>query len=250
MLKSYSDESRRPQSPFLTIAGYVMTENQYEALNEGWGIALGELPYFHMSEGHHKRYPRVYGALLELINPKHMLAGFHAAVHEGYYEQLTSPKLNGQNLRYWFGGAYSFCLSAYMRLVADWLQTDMPAEKRVAYFFDAGDSRAGEADMFLKMVADDKRFETQRLQYRYATHAWLDGKSSAGRVLQAGDILAWHFSRLLSSGEMLAEGKKITRSVKAFYQHYLDPQTIGLTIHSTLDRQKKLTQERGAIKKT
>lgn len=130
-----------------------------------------------------------------------------------------------------------------MRLVADWLKKNIPEEKCVAYFFDAGDPRAGEADMFAKMLASDKRFETQKSQCRYTSHTWLDGKSDVGRVLQASDILAWHFSYLLDHKEMLPEGKQIARSVKVFYQHYLDLKTISLTINKTLDLERKLMQE-------
>ena len=245
MLKSYSDESRREKSPFLTVAGYVMTESQFTALNDGWRTALDGLPYFHMREGHHITHPKIYAALLELIASEHMIAGFHTALHEPYYEQLTNPKFQGQTLRYWFGGAYSFCLSAYMRLVGDWLAENMPEEKCVAYFFDAGDARAGEADMFAKMVASNKRFETQKSAYRYASHTWLDGKGAIGRVLQSSDILAWHFSYFLTHGKMLPEGKQITRAVKVFYQHYLDPKTISLTIHKTLDLELELVEEKG-----
>jgi hypothetical protein len=246
MLKSYSDESRRQGSPFLTVAGYILTEEQSAALDNAWRVALKGLPYFHMKEGHYYKYPEIYAALLSEIKPEQVTAGFHAAVREPYYNQLTSPQLHGQTLRYWFGGSYSFCLMAYMRLVGDWLKEMMPNEKCVAYFFDAGDGRAGEADMFLKMVASDKRFETQKLQYRYTSHGWLDGKKEVGRVLQASDILAWHFSHLLMHGEMLPEGKKITRSVKVFYQHYLDPKTIALRIEKTRDLEWKLMKERGA----
>lgn len=86
MLKSYSDESRRPASPFLTVAGYVMTESQFKALNEKWRVALDGLPYFHMKEGHHRKYPKIYAALLDLITPDHMIAGFHVALHEPYHK--------------------------------------------------------------------------------------------------------------------------------------------------------------------
>ncbi len=188
-----------------------MTETQFKALNDNWKIALGGLPYFHMKEGHHKKYPKVYAALLDLITPEHMTIGFHAALHEPYFNELTNVKLHGHHLRYWFGGAYNCCLLAYMRAVGEWLKNNIPDEKRVAYFFDAGDARAGEADMFIKMIASDKTYEAQKVQYRYTSHTWLDGKSDVGRVLQASDILAWHFSYFLKHKEWLPEGKRIVR---------------------------------------
>ncbi len=249
MLKSYSDESRRPSSPFLTVAGYVMTESQFKTLDDAWRIALGGRPYFHMKEGHHKKYPKIYAALLDLITPDHMTLGFHVAVHEPYFNELTSPKLHGQTLRYWFGGAYNFCLYAYMRAVGEWLKNNIPDEKRVAYFFDAGDARAGETDMFIKMVASDKKYEAQKSQYRYTSHTWLDGKSDVGRVLQSSDILAWHFSYLLKHKEMLPEGKQIVRSVKVWCEHYLDRESIYPAIDKTLDLERRLMEKRGMKKR-
>jgi hypothetical protein len=213
-----------------------MTEDQFEALDLHWEASLGGLSYFHMKEGHHVRYPDVYEALLDCITPAHVTAGFHIAVDEQIYNELTNVKLNGQSLRYWFGGPYTFCLNAYMLLVGEWLAKNLPEEQSVAYFFDAGHARFGEANMFLEMISSDNRFRHTKLNYRMASHTFLDSKTQIGRVLQSSDIIAWHFNYKLAHGDMLPEGKKITRAVKCFYRHYLDRAVIFDTIMKTIPK--------------
>jgi Protein of unknown function (DUF3800) len=245
-MRSYADESKRPGSPLLSLAGYVMTESQFNALSHHWRASLGRLAYFHMKEGHHTEYPEVYRSLLDCIRPEHMTAGFHVAVNEDSYNKLSSTRLQGQSLRYWFGGPYTFCLNAYMLLIGEWLAKNRPEEETVAYFFDRGHARCGEANMFLGMVASDSRFRHTKLRYRMASHTFLDGKTEIGHVLQSADILAWHFNYYLVKGNMLPEGRKITRAVTCFYQHYLDEETISPHIRNTIDMERELMEKRAS----
>lgn len=112
MIRSYSDESQRPGSPLVSIAWCLMTDSQYMTLDLCRKASLGDLPCFHMREGHHIQNPTIYSALLDCITPDHAIAGSHVVVDEDKYRQATDVKLQGQTLRYWFGGAYTFCLNA------------------------------------------------------------------------------------------------------------------------------------------
>jgi len=244
MLRSYSDESQRSGNPLISVAGWMMTEEQFRALDVRWRTALGDLPYFHMKEGHHSKYPKAYTALLDCVSPEHMIAGFHVAVNEDKYNLVTDKKLQGQTLRYWFGGAYTFCLSAYMALVGEWVKQNLPGEETAEYFFDAGHARCGEANMFLRMIASNKELRHKKQHYILSSYEFMDSKTEAGRVLQSGDIIAWHFSYLLANGRMLPEGKRITRAVKCFYRHYLNVESIAPSILDTFDMEQKLMEKR------
>ena len=244
MLRSYSDESQRDGSPLLSVAGWIMTEQQASTLDELWQASLGELRYFHMKEAHHTKFPDVYARLLDCITTDHMLAGFHVAVNEEKYNLATNKKLHGQTLRYWFGGPYTFCMSAYMALVGDWILRNLPGTKGVDYFFDAGHSRSGEADMFFQMTASKDYLQPSKERYLLASHSFIDSKTSEGRLLQSSDILAWHFNYLLANGEMLGEGKKITRAVKCFYRYYPDVESIAPSILGTFDLEENLIEKR------
>jgi hypothetical protein len=244
VLRSYSDESKRGPSPLLSVAGWITTERQSKVLDQRWGTVLGNLPYFHMKEGHHRKYPEVYTALLDCISPEHMIAGFHVAVNEDKYNLATDKMLQGQTLRYWFGGAYTFCMSAYMALVGEWVAQNLPEQDSIEYLFDAGHARSREANMFFEMIQSNERFQFKRRHYRLASFKFVDGKTDEGQILQTADILAWHFNYLLANGQMLAEGKKITRAVKCFYRSYLDLEDIAPSILDTLDMEKKLVEEK------
>jgi hypothetical protein len=221
-----------------------MTEDQFSKLDFKWSSSLGPLAYFHMSEGHHTKYPEVYETLLDCITPTYVTAGFHAAVNERIYNELTGVKINGQTLRYWFGGAYSFCVNAYMMLVGEWLTKYLPEEQNVAYFLDTGHPRFGEADMFLNMISSDENFLHTKMNYRMVSHTFVDGKTKSGQILQSADIIAWHFNYMMFHGDMLPEGKKITRAVKCFYRYYIDTRSIFEAVDKTLDMEKRLMEQR------
>jgi hypothetical protein len=235
MIRSYSDESQRCGSPLLSIAGYIMSEDQFLALDLRWKECLGELPYFHMKEGHHTTHPQVYAALLDCIVPEHVIAGFHVVLDEEKYRKATDVKLKGQSLRYWFGGSYSFCLSTYMALVGDWLAKNLPEEEKVAYFFDAGHARSGEANMFLGMVSSDKRFVSKKQHYRLESYTFIDGKSQVGRVLQSADIIAWHMNYNSTNGHL-------------FYREYLEDEPICRVVLDTLDLEERMMSKAASKK--
>jgi len=194
MLKSYADESSTTGFPRLTVSGYLMTADQSTALDLNWRAALGPLPYFHMCEGHHKSHPKVYRDLLNCLTPQSVRAGFSISVNEPYCAKILRATMGNQALKYWFGGPYTLCVGAYMELVGQWVERKMPDELYVAYLFDAGHPRQGEADMFTRMMSSDPFFEETKRERRYGSHTFLDAKSEIGKVLQAGDILAWHLN--------------------------------------------------------
>jgi hypothetical protein len=193
LLQSYADESWGPGSPYLTVAGYLMNNDQYVALDRAWAAGLGSLPYFHMREGHHLQHPSVYANLLNCITPQSVVAGFSASVDKAHFEAIARAKFGGQSLKYWFGGPYSFCILQYMNRVGGWVNQNVP-ESRVAYTFEAGHSRHGEADMFLGLYNAGSRYAEHRENHRYASYTFLNGKETTGRALQAADMLSWHIN--------------------------------------------------------
>jgi hypothetical protein len=80
ILNSYADESWTvPRSKYLTIAGFLMTDAQFLDLDAKWEEAL-DGSYFHMREGHHVKFPKVYRKLLALLRRGMVSQGFAAYV--------------------------------------------------------------------------------------------------------------------------------------------------------------------------
>lgn len=205
MLKSYADESSTAGLPRLTVAGYLMRDDQFKLLDWNWRAALGSMPYFHMCEGHYKSHPEVYQNLLNCLTPQSVLAAFSVSVDEQYCAKILRTKMGHQALTYWFGGPYTICVGAYMQLVGQWVERNMPDEPYVAYSFDAGHPREGEANMFTSMMSSDPFFEQTKRARRYGSHTFLDAKGQIGRVLQSADILAWHLNRYHRTGKKCPE---------------------------------------------
>jgi len=188
----YADESYSTKEGNLSVCGYLIGSKALPFFTEKWAEALGPLPYFHMSEGHHKSHPDIYRKLLRLISCDHFVAAFSATVHQRAYRDVMRYRLHGHPALYWFGGAYSFCVSAIADLANRWLNANNPGEKDMAYIFEAGDGRRGEADWALQMFNSDPYLVEMKRRIRYFSHVFVDGKRKEAGALQAADILAWH----------------------------------------------------------
>ena len=92
MLKLYADESVDPETSLMNVSGYVMTEDQFTALDEAIRIARGGLPYFHMKEYHYRDYPDVYEKLVSLIAPETVICGLSVSLYLNEYKKLGEPK--------------------------------------------------------------------------------------------------------------------------------------------------------------
>jgi hypothetical protein len=93
MLKLCADESIEPRSSLLSVAGYLMTEVQFAALDAAVRTARGDLPYFHMNENHQVEHPEVYRRIVDAIKPDTVIAGFAVSVYEKEYKGITSEKV-------------------------------------------------------------------------------------------------------------------------------------------------------------
>jgi hypothetical protein len=147
-----------------------------------------------MKDGHHASHPDAYRALVNLVTYDHMTAGFCASVFRSEYHDICKQKVQGQSLKYWIGGEYSFCVGAIAQLANHWLDANNPGEKDMAYVFDSGNQREREADMFLRMVASDPLLIARKRMIRYYSHSFVDGKRRDGGALQAADMLAWNLA--------------------------------------------------------
>jgi hypothetical protein len=173
-----------------------------------------------MSEGHHKRYPHIYAKLVELMTHDYLIAGFCASVNQAEYSNVMGQKLNGQSMRYWFGGPYSFCVGAIGQIANNWLDGHNPSEHDLAYVFEAGYERQGEADTFLQMLNSEMSLADRKRRLRYFSHKFMDGKRREAGALQAADILAWHITDGHRRGAFDEVGKKIVNSVELYSVHY------------------------------
>ncbi|MGC9199442.1 MAG: hypothetical protein ACP5E5_10985 [Acidobacteriaceae bacterium] len=72
------------------LSGYLMTEAQSASLDERIQEARGELPCFHMKEGHHRKHPEIYQKLVNLITPHTVLCGLSVPFFLSEFNKLTS----------------------------------------------------------------------------------------------------------------------------------------------------------------
>lgn len=253
LLKSYADESwNSASSPYLTIGGLLMTDRQFLELDAAWGETLGSLPYFHMREGHYYKHPKVYKRLLDcLMTRGAVLAGFASSVDKRQYDHRSRVKRNGQALTYWRGTAYSFAVRTYMNLVGIWLQEkDFSTPPYVAYFFETGHANRGDAERIICDIVTDPQYYQQKMGWHYASHRFLDGKSPIGKVLQAGDILAWLVNKQHATGVMPDEMKDLVRAFpqNSFAYGIWDESNINHAFDKEAAHVSELYEQRNAIK--
>lgn len=216
----YADESYEDTCGHVTVAGYLIASKPLALLTDAWATALGPLDYFHMKEGHHYKHPDVYERLLKLMTCDHLTAGFAASVVQAEYATVMDQKLKGQPMRYWFGGAYSFCVQAIAGLANKWLDENNPGERDVAYVFEAGHARQGEASMFLEKLNSDPAFSARKRQLRYFSHTFMDGKRREAGALHAADILAWNITDGRRRNSFSEAGRRLVESVPVLTIHY------------------------------
>jgi hypothetical protein len=173
-----------------------------------------------MSEGHYQTHPEIYRALFALIAPEYFPVRFVASVNQSEYKRVMDTQLRGQPMKYWFGGAYSFCVGAIAQLANKWLNANNPSERDVAYVLEAGYEKQGEADMFLQMINTDQALAGQKRDLRYHSHKFMDGKRRDAGALQAADILAWNVGVGLRDGQPTQQGRLLIDSVSIYAVHY------------------------------
>lgn len=124
-----------------------------------------------------------------------------------------------------------------MQHVGQWVDRDKPDERYVAYFFDSGHAREGEANMFANMMSSDPFFEETKRRRKCGSHTFLDAKGEIGKVLQVGDILAWHLNAFHRTSKGCAELKHLLE----IPTHYVDYDRKG--IEEAIFRQVRTHEE-------
>lgn len=216
----YADESFSDDSGTFLVAGYLIGSKALATLTGTWATALGPLDYFHMSEQHHQTHPEIYKALLALMTPDCFPVGFVASVNQTEYRTVMNQRLHGQPMKYWFGSPYSFCVGAIAQLANKWLDANNPNERDVAYVFEAGYEKQGEADMFLQMINTDPKLADQKRELRYFSHGFMDGKRRESGALHAADILAWNVGVGLRDHKPTTEGRNLVEAISTYGIHY------------------------------
>jgi hypothetical protein len=136
MLKFYADESINAESSLMFLSGYLMTEEQFVALDEAVREARGALPYFHMKEGHYHEHPEIYGRLLDLINPRSVLCSISVSIFIEEHERIMSYQLDGRNLSYWMGKPYTYLIGQMMAVCSKQIAMSSYRNELVAYVFE------------------------------------------------------------------------------------------------------------------
>jgi hypothetical protein len=216
----YADESENLDQRVMRVSGYLMTSVQAKRLTVRWAEELGELPYFHMKEGHWSKYPDVYSRLVSLISHDHMVAAFDVSANIDEYKEISSIRAyKNQPLHCWFGGIYSFLVGALAHRANRWLDWSNPQERDMAYFLDAGARTSGQADHHFKIINTDPFLADMKRELRYAAHSFVDSKRKDAGPLQAADMLAWNLNRALRDGAVPPVARPIL-AVDTYSVHY------------------------------
>ena len=219
-LKFYGDESGDSDSSLFRVSGYLMTDEQFERWDSGIRAALGnELKYFHMNEGHHLSHPEIYRSLISLIGPDSVLAGFDVSLYESEYNQEALQIRNKQSLKYWIGDAYTFALQVLISRCGEWVADNLAADEYIAYFFESGHPREGNAGYFLNQLPSRPQ-EAQRVRARYASHTFIAKDGPLGYLISPCDILGWHLTNWQRSGNPQCDGLKSLLKTQTIYRHY------------------------------
>jgi len=233
VLRLYADESADDAIGIFRIAGYLMTHQQWKSLDKKIEVALGPLPWFHMKEGHHKRYPEIYKKLLHTITASSVLVGFSVSVNKKEYDALTSERSGKNTLRYWMGSSYTFLVQAAMSVCGIWCSQNGLADEWIAYFFEAGHPSQGDANWSIELFRK-KQYRDHAEQARYASHSFLVKEGPLSKALIPCDILAWHLTNWRRGGNQCKELQKLL-GVKTLRQDF-EPDDIRAVIAASKQR--------------
>lgn len=239
MLKFYADESFDDSTSLMNLSGYLVTESQFCELDARIKAARGDLPYFHMKEGHHREHPEIYQELVSLVRPTTVICGASVSFFRREFDKLISTKAHGRPLRYWFGGEYTYALGAMMALCADYLNQSAYRTEYVAYVFESH-PKQGDANAFWNMLSQP-HYDKRREDYHYASHSFVDGKGPLGSVLQICDILAWNLNKMQREKRKSPELNRLFQT-PTIYRHH-DPNEIAKAINLSLDRWEKVDKK-------
>lgn len=218
ILKMCADESYDPKTSLLQVAGYLMTEDQYIALEEAVQEIRGVLPYFHMRERHYKEHPEVYRKMISLVNPSSVIYGFCVSLHESAHRKFFSAKIRGQLLSYWMGKPYTYALGQIMAACSFIVGQSPYQDCLISYIFENGHPNQGDADLFWGQLGQPEHVHLKKY-YRYASHTFVDGKGPLGSVIQLCDILAWNANRAMREGKKTPEFEHLLKTNMCLVHH-------------------------------
>jgi hypothetical protein len=241
MLKFYADESVDSKSSLMIMSGYLMTEDQFVALDEAVQAAREDLPYFHMKEGHSTEHPAIYQRLVGLTNPNSVICGISCSLYIEEHEFLMRHKAHGQKLSYWMGKPYTYLLGQVMALCSERVSQTKYRDELIAYVFENGHANQGDANAFWGQLSHPKLVASKK-HYRYASHTFVDGKGPLGSVLQLCDILAWNFTKFHRQRKPTPELDRLLETPLAWSHH--GPAEIRNEILRGVENWKKITQIR------
>jgi hypothetical protein len=69
-----------------------------------------------MKEGHDYKHPDIYEELLALMTREYFVSGFSVSLVKSDYDAIAGEIVCDKPIRYWCGGAYSFCVGAIVHL--------------------------------------------------------------------------------------------------------------------------------------
>jgi hypothetical protein len=211
VLRFYADESGDDHSGIVRIAGYLMTGEQWAALDAEIGRALGSLRWFHMRERDHLKHPHIYNGLLRTITPKTVLHGISVSVNRREYDALVSEPSGKKTLKQWMGGHYAFLVQAAMSLCGVVCREQERLDDWIAYFFEAGHPSEGDANTSVKLF-EKEQYHGHVEAAKYASHTFLKKEGPLSRALIPCDILAWHLTNWRRGGNQCAELTELLRT--------------------------------------
>ena len=118
-----------------------------------------------------------------------------------------------------------------MKLCAMKLADSAHADEYVAYIFE-NHPQDGNATTFLELLEKPQYIE-RKLDVRYASHTFIDGKGPLGSVLQVCDILAWNINKMQREKSKTSELNRLFKT-PTFWTHH-GPADIAKAFHGALD---------------
>jgi hypothetical protein len=216
MLRFYADDSGGSKKDRLRVAGYLMTDEQWLAIDGEIAEALGNLTWFHMKEGNHVEHPEVYKRLLAAIRPKSVMAGFSVSLQVADYNRAFKTGQKGSSIVQKVGTPYGLLLRHLLNKCGVWLVASGRTTDWIAYCFESGHPNSGDAHRFMEQLSTAK-LVLPKLKARYASHSFLPKAGPYSNALIPADILAWHLTRWNRKGPQPAELTHLL-GVDTFYE--------------------------------
>lgn len=229
VLKAYFDESGTHEGARITsVGGYLFEPEPLRRFNREWKRALdkAEVEFFHMAEFGHlggpfkgismKRANILQATALTTIK-RRVRQGFVVALSEREYRVAATPEW-----RAWYGStAYLACVQFICQAVGYYVTREYGPAEPVAYVFEGGAPHMQEAAD--KMVLMSTRPDMKASSH-FHSGVFADKKTAS--ALQAADILAWHYCKVLldtvvDAKRPMRKDLEVLLSIKGQHNHSL-----------------------------